>query len=141
MISCHYPYDEVSKVNISLQYYKPWELLPNDTNRIKTQMSDTEALIAREEREFRARHGSDSQILTASEKEKATEEEEKTGTVGEHRVEPSSLSSAAAVSDSTNEKPASVTSEPKAVEPVPASTDLDDENEELVVGDEDTVMY
>ena len=61
--------------------------------------------------------------------------------MGEHRVESSSLSSAAVLPESTNDAASPISSEQKAVEPVPASADLDDENGELVVGDEDTILY
>ena len=36
----------------SEQYYKPWELLPEESERIKIQIEDAEALVTREEEEF-----------------------------------------------------------------------------------------
>lgn len=47
------------------QYYKPWELLPEESERIKVQIEDAEALVAREEEEFyrlRAAEHDDTQI-------------------------------------------------------------------------------
>ena len=41
------------------QYYKPWELLPGDEDRIKSQVEEADRTIARENSQHEADHSSD----------------------------------------------------------------------------------
>jgi len=113
-------------------YYKPWELLPGDEDRIKTQIADVEAIIEWEVEAFKSRHPEhQEQDKPAPENTNGTSNE----TVGEHNVEPSSVSN---VVDSTNKPPPAQTHNVKAT----TEREAQDENGEVVVeAEEDTVIY
>lgn len=106
-------------------------MLPQDEERIKTQIAEAEALIEREVDEFYARHPKEADQDTA--KEEKTESTSK-ATVGEPRAESPSVSNV----DTTNppaQEPQSgkITAENQAVE---------EHNGEVVVeNEEDTVIY
>ena len=41
----------------TFQYYRPWDLLPDEEDRIEQQIADTQASTDREVEEFEARRG------------------------------------------------------------------------------------
>jgi len=112
-------------------YYKPWELLPGDEDRIKKQVAEAEALIEREVQEFKQRHN-----IKETPADKPSEE-----TVGEHQVESSSVPAvavAATVTDSTNPNAHAQLSQPSSH----MERDPSDENGEVLVeAEEDMVIY
>lgn len=114
-------------------YYKPWELLPRDEERIKSQIAEAEALINQEEKEFKARHSTltDSPISKDNEKQKKannTSDE----MVGELLAEPPSATTKEL--DTTNKQA------PESGETAKVSLEL--HNGEVVVeNEEDTVIY
>jgi hypothetical protein len=121
----------------SKQYYKPWELLPGDAERIQQQVADTEALIDREIQEFNRRHKTD---LQPEERPREKVKDSAAETEGEHHAESSSVPPVAE-SDSTNPLPP-VQAPESGPAPVVAERDPLEENGEVVVeGDEDTVIY
>lgn len=128
----------------SLQYYKPWELLPGDAERIKEQIADTEALIEREILEFNRRHMTELQPEGRPREEEAKNEAAETE--GEHHAESSPVPRVAE-SDTTNPLLPTVQAQAPAPEraqegQVLAERDPLEENGEVVVeGDEDTVIY
>jgi len=107
-------------------YYKPWELLPRDEERIKTQIAEAEAIIEREVDEFYRQHPKESGTESRQEPGENTNGTSKE-TVGEPRFESPSVSSA--LVDTTN---------PSAHEKL----SLEEHNGEVVVeAEEDTVIY
>jgi len=110
-------------------YYKPWQLLPSDEERIKLQIEETEALIDREVAEFKAQHSKQQQ-------EPSLENTNVTEAAGES-VE-SSAPLVSNVAESTN------VPSPKVSQPSynTADKDISDEiGEVVVVNEEDTVIY
>ncbi|TVY93289.1 hypothetical protein LAWI1_G000684 [Lachnellula willkommii] len=112
-------------------YYKPWELLPREEERIKEQIAEAEALIAREVDEFYARYPK-AHVEESSAKEKANITSKET--VGEPRTESPSVSKAV---DTTNDTPVTqsdqVTAEKQSME--------EHIGEVVVENEEDTVIY
>lgn len=122
----------------SPQYYKPWELLPREEERIKTQIAESEAIVEREVEEFYRQHPKG----TAEEsRQTPVAEGENTNstsieTVGEPRLESPSVSNAPV--DTTN-SPAQATQSDKVTDEKPS---LEEHNGEVVVeAEEDTVIY
>ena len=125
-----------------LQYYKPWDLLPEDDARIKAQIAEAEATIARENMEY----GVDSpKLVDVSLQPTDTTmddvESEKPETVGqltndEELIESSSFSNTNAQPVIENEKTVdtSATSER-------SKDHVDDGGDVVVEGEEDTVIY
>lgn len=123
------------------QYYKPWELLPGDAERIKEQITDTEALIEREIQEFNKRHKT--QLLPEERPREEEAKDEAAETEGEHHAESSPVPPVAE-SDSTNPLPPVQAQAPQSGSDVHVLAERDplEENGEVVVeGDEDTVIY
>jgi len=115
-------------------YYKPWEMLPDEAERIKQQVADTEAQIEQEVEEFKQLHKSNSQQEQSSE---TLKEQTKEKATGEHQVESSSVPTVDAVTDSTNLQNSVQKSHSSLHERGPS-----DENEEIVVEtEEDTVIF
>ncbi|MCJ1417485.1 hypothetical protein MMC32_003829 [Xylographa parallela] len=123
-------------------YYKPWDLLPEDDARIKAQIAEAEATIARENMEY----GVDSpKLVDVSLQPMDTTmddvESEKPETVGqltndEELIESSSFSNTNAQPVIENEKTVdtSATSER-------SKDHVDDGGDVVVEGEEDTVIY
>ncbi|KAH7419561.1 pinin/SDK/memA/ protein conserved region-domain-containing protein [Cadophora sp. MPI-SDFR-AT-0126] len=111
-------------------YYKPWELLPRDEERIKTQIKEAEATIERETSQFDLRHPNRPGRKEKEERSNSTSKE----TVGEPQAESPSVSK---VDDTTNSPVQIHQSEQKAEKQA-----QEEHNGEVVVeNDEDTVIY
>ncbi|KAF4633851.1 hypothetical protein G7Y89_g4260 [Cudoniella acicularis] len=107
------------------EYYKPWELLPRDEDRIKTQIAEAEAVIKQDLEDFNRLHPERASQTSTEEKANITSAE----TVGEPQTESPSVSK---VADTTNDTP--VTQSEKQA--------LEEHNGEVVVeNEEDTVIY
>ena len=138
-----------------MQYYKPWELLPRDEERIKQQIVDAEALVKREVELLDARsHKLPREDANASPEEEPKDDskeginDESSGEVrqkesndgsreqvGEPHTEPASMSNNIGTTNSPVQTPSSdqVTDEKHSQE---------EHNGEVVVeNEEDTVIY
>ncbi|TVY81705.1 hypothetical protein LSUE1_G002302 [Lachnellula suecica] len=114
-------------------YYKPWELRPEEEERIKEQIAEAEVVIEREVEKFDARHPKPrEEESTSKEKANITFKE----MVGEPRTESPSVSNAV---DTTNDTAAQVTQSDQALA---EKQSLEEHNGEVVVeNEEDTVIY
>lgn len=111
-------------------YYKPWEILPSEADRIKEQIAEAEAFIEREVTEFEKRYP---KIDAISERENTNTSKE---TVGEPQAEPTSVSN---VSIDTTNPPVQ---EPRSERVTTERTTPEENNGEVVVeAEEDTVIY
>ncbi|KAH8801504.1 pinin/SDK/memA/ protein conserved region-domain-containing protein [Xylogone sp. PMI_703] len=111
-------------------YYKPWELQPEEEDRIKTQIAEAEAIIEREVEEFNLKHPKDD----------ATAEGETNGRSKEPVGEPHKESPSVPIAvDTTNPKPSQeVPSQPSKTE----KESVEENNGEVVEeAEEDTVIY
>ncbi|KAL3419161.1 nuclear protein [Phlyctema vagabunda] len=112
-------------------YYKPWELLPGDEERINSQIADAKAIAEREVADFRARHPPPATTTGEADDTATITNSTSKETVGEPLAE---TPSAPDVKDTTNIQ-------------APASAEADKElsdihNGEVVVeAEEDTVIY
>jgi ABC-type Zn uptake system ZnuABC Zn-binding protein ZnuA len=115
-----------------VQYYKPWELRPEDEERIKSQITAAEAQVRQEEEDFASRYPyipRKKSFVTDSTNFASIE------TVGKPRTESPSVSKA---EDTTNDTPVQVTQEQETSE----KQSLEEQNGEVVVeNEEDTVIY
>ncbi|KAG4411563.1 hypothetical protein IFR04_015302 [Cadophora malorum] len=112
-------------------YYKPWELLPRDEERIKSQIREAEATIERETSQFDLRHPNRPGRTEKEERSNSTSKE----TVGEPQAESPSVSK---VADTTNSHVQIPQSEQNETE----KQAQEEHNGEVVVeNDEDTVIY
>lgn len=122
---CIFPF-RILPVLTNSQYYKPWELLPRDEDRIKTQIAEAEAIIEREVNEFYRQHPKEPESESTQESGGNTNGTSKE-TVGEPRFESPSVSSDFV--DTTNPS-------------VHEKQSLEEHNGEVVVeAEEDTVIY
>ncbi len=121
------------------QLYKPWELLPQDEERIKRQITDAEATIGREIQEFNALYPKEPSQEKASEEEKEGKVESTSKeTVGEPRAESPSVPVSIPVVNTTN-LPAQA---PQSEHGTAEKESLEEHNGEVVVeNEEDTVIY
>jgi cell division septation protein DedD len=125
-------------------YYKPWELLPEHEESIKAQISEAEALIAREVQEFNNRYPKESpnqeKKAPVGETIESTSDKE---TVGEPRTESPSVpvsTTTSAVTDTTN--PTTQAPPQTAGKGKEKEKDMEEHNGEVVVeNEEDTVIY
>lgn len=132
-----------------MQYYKPWELLPGDEDKIKSQVQEAEEKIEREAAEWDAENAAknDEPPPTANEHSPGPKEENVGDMVGSavHEEQPSSPKP----SEDTNMNvvvaaiAATATSDAqsKTNEPPEAAKDQGDDGGEVVEGEEDTVIY
>merc|ERR1712225_196839 len=112
-------------------YYKPWELLPRDEERIKSQIREAEATIERETSQFDLRHPNRPGRTEKEERSNSTSKE----TVGEPQAESPSVSK---VADTTN-SPVQI---PQSEQNETEKQAQEEHNGEVVVeNDEDTVIY
>jgi hypothetical protein len=110
-----------------IQYYKPWELRPEDEDRIKTQIAVTEDIIERELAAYEGRKPKERKPIEAETTNNKSKE-----TLGEPQTE----SPSAANVDTTNDL--------QEAEPVSdkKSNVQEEHNGEVVVeNEEDTVIY
>ena len=115
-----------------LKYYKPWELLPQDEERIKSQIAAAEEQVRQEEDDFADRYPQHPRKKSSVAEKTNLESVE---TVGEPRVESPSISKA---DDTTNDTPVQVMPEQETSE----KHSLEEQNGEVVVeNEEDTVIY
>jgi hypothetical protein len=114
-----------------LKYYKPWELLPREEERIKSQITAAETQVRQEEEDFANRYPQyPRKKSSVIDKTNVTSIE----TVGEPHIESPSVSKA----DTTNNTPAQATQEQETSE----KQSLEEQNGEVVVeNEEDTVIY
>jgi hypothetical protein len=115
-----------------LQYYKPWELLPQEEELIKSQITAAEAQVRQEEEDFANRypHIPRKKSSVIDNTNVASIE-----TVGKPRTESPSVSK---VEDTTNDTPVQVPQEQETSE----KQSLEEQNGEVVVeNEEDTVIY
>ncbi|KAH9204333.1 pinin/SDK/memA/ protein conserved region-domain-containing protein [Leptodontidium sp. 2 PMI_412] len=112
-------------------YYKPWELLPRDEERIKTQIKEAEAIIERETSQFDSRYPNRPGKKEKEERSNSTSKE----TVGEPQAESPSVSK---VDDTTN-SPVQI---PQSEQHKAEKQAQEEHNGEVVVENaEDTVIY
>lgn len=117
-----------------LQYYKPWEPLPEEEIRIKRQISEIEALIKRELEEFNNSHPEESSKEAPIPEEKIDSSSKET--VGEPHIEPPPISNADVDPPNPPTKP------PQPDQSATGEHSLEEHNGEVVVeADEDTVIY
>ena len=133
LVRCYPPICDIFEAD-GFQYYKPWELVPEEESRIKGQISDVEFLIERELAEF------DKLYPEEPNKEAPVPEEEintsSKETVGEPRAE--SPPNPNTDIDPTNPPAQDPPSDQTAVR----KHSLGEHNGEVVVeADEDTVIY
>ncbi len=131
------------------QFYKPWDLLPSEEERIKSQVEEAQATIDRELKDFADRMGPDEETATQDQPRQSPDKEEHSGdgtedasknpdTVGSHTND---TATAPLKSDSANSHsvPASETVHTQSE---PAKGNDDDHGGEVMVEDkEDTVIY
>ncbi|KAL8795311.1 MAG: hypothetical protein Q9195_002181 [Heterodermia aff. obscurata] len=126
-------------------YYKPWEHLPGDEDRIKAQVEEAEQLIARENSQY--------EIDNAPDHQRDRESESK----DQNELDKSASNPSETVGPSTNEEKGvnSPTDRGKANTDVPMELETDvktntqpetakeqgDDGGEMVEGEEDTVIY
>lgn len=133
--------------NLIAQYYKPWEQLPGDDAKIKSQVMEAERMVEHELAQFEgANAGSDhenelpldtNQALLSRANDVAGSSE----TVGLANVLPES-STSTAIGDTNPEIPSIPDVPARAVEPPDALKDHGDNGGEIVLeGEEDTVIY
>ena len=133
------------------QYYKPWELLPGDEEKIKAQVSEAEETIDRESTQWDEDHPSaDPELAPPDRAEEQPESKEphddndQKDTVGSTDADQEHPSAPPVNAEDTNMEDAAITNgERKHTEPPPeeASKDHGDDGGEVVVGEEDTVIY
>ncbi len=118
------------------QYYKPWELLPQDDDRIKRQIADAEAAIEREVQEFNALYPKEPGPEKTSEEEQVENTSQET--VGEPPAQSPSVPVSIPVVDPTN-LPVQA---PQPEHGTAEQESLEEHNGEVVVeNEEDTVIY
>lgn len=115
----------------SFQYYKPWELLPEEEDRIKSQITEVEALIQRELDEFDKLYPAERSQDAPADREKANCSPKET--VGEPRTESPPISNVQR--DTTN--PHVQSDQMAAVKHSPEEHNGD----VMVEAEEDTVIY
>ncbi|RDL34443.1 uncharacterized protein BP5553_07571 [Venustampulla echinocandica] len=114
-------------------YFKPWELLPEEEDRIKTQIAEVETLIKREVEESNQENPHDSKQESYANEETNIASKE---TVGEPGSEYPSVSKPVGA---TNDTPVQVT---QFGQVSPKKHALEEHNGEVVVeNEEDTVIY
>ncbi len=129
----------------NLQYYKPWELLPSEEDKIKIQITQAEQDVERETEQFdigNPQDGADAAKGTSNESQR----------VEEGKPQPDPLQTVGPATDKaanpdseelsiTNEDDPAESDIRKTVEPPDAPKDHNDDGGEVVEGDEDTVIY
>lgn len=125
-----------------MQYYKPWELLPDQEATIKSQIEEAEAIVEREDpnRADRDSLAQDPGGTTNATDEDGSAELKASETVGSEAnpAEPSD----APLEKSTNPEVLSSEAPPEPVQVSNGGKDAGDDNGEVVVeADEDTVIY
>ena len=137
---------------MSAQYYKPWELLPSEEERIKAQVEETEAIIEKEREQWEAENPADEQQVPPDSDSKTEPPETKettngqTDTVGDTTNNEEGEPPGPKVEGDTNMNGTASpgderkTTEPAEAEPTEAAKDHDDGGE-VVEGEEDTVIY
>ena len=119
---------------IKCQFYKPWELLPEEEERIKQQLIDTKSRIDNEVADFNTRHPQ-----AVSEEEKTNGASTTKEPVGEPHAETAPLISIvpSTAVDTTN-SPVTIPTQAQSDQ----VTAQEEHNGEIVVeNDEDTVIY
>ncbi|KAI9824500.1 MAG: hypothetical protein M1819_000855 [Sarea resinae] len=126
-------------------YYKPWELLPGDEDRIKSQIAEAEATVDREVADFNERRRQEQPPNSEKTNGAATDDDgkpaETSETVGSgtNQAEESTLSDANATNDNT---PLPTETLPTADPPHEAAKESGDDGGEVVLeAEEDTVIY
>ena len=132
------------------QYYKPWELLPGDEEKIKAQVEEAEQTIDRESNQWDEDHPSADPARSPPEKAKEQPESEvthddgqKDNTVGSVDADQEASTALPVNSEDTNmEDAADTNGERRHTEsPEDAAKDHGDDGGEVLVGEEDTVIY
>ncbi|KAI9733764.1 MAG: hypothetical protein M1818_007178 [Claussenomyces sp. TS43310] len=119
-------------------YYKPWEMLPRETERIKAQIADAEAQIDREVQVFKKRYYTEiSEEQQSGETDVSAER-----TAGEHQVEFTSVPAVDTAATNSTNPLVPVEALPSVSTTVPSERDpVDDTGEVVEEADEDTVIY
>ena len=136
------PYSIHSRGLINFQYYKPWELLPKEEERVKSQIEQAEQDVERETEEFDNDNPSRGAGVLYEERSQAEErnQTDPSKTVGFNTNQ---------VAKRGSEDPI-ITDSDAPVEPMEieqtgataeSSKDHHDDGGEVVEGDEDTVIY
>lgn len=126
-------------------YYKPWELLPGDDTRIKSQVMEAERMVEHELAQFEAANpGSDDDLSPDTNQNPLNGADDAAGsseTVGLANVLPEP-STSTAICDTNPDSPSTPDVPARTVEPPDVSKDHGDNGGEIVLeGEEDTVIY
>lgn len=136
---------QISQANIGAQYYKPWEFMPGDEERIQKQIEEAEKTVDREAAEFEVENPGirDDPATNAHDNtvEKPDDAAASSPTVG--LANALKESSTCTTNGDTNPKINPTSDLPaKAIEPPDVCKDHgNDAGEILVEGEEDTVIY
>ena len=130
------------------QYYKPWDLLPRQEQKIKQQIADIEETISKEIPNINPNRGTEVPDA-ANPEENGKSGEEETNTVGTNSQDQTDTATSAKADVDTNaNEAATATATTEAASDVAAAEhevgeDRMDENEndEVVEGGEDAVIY
>lgn len=135
---------------MDLQYYKPWELLPSEDVRIKSQIEAAEDTIQRATAQFdsettEATTGSQPVATAPSAESKLDPEQGTEGameTVGSESNIPQEADSLGKGGDTDKQAdPSPSEPEPASTEQQDSSKDHEDDGGEMVEADEDMVIY
>lgn len=126
------------------QYYKPWEFLPGDEEKVKAQVQEAEEIIEKETTQWDEGHPATDPEPPPDRKTEPPETKEathiETDTVGS--ATNGEKSSTPVIAEDTNVNgTATSNDERKTAEPPEASKDQADDAGEVVEGEEDTVIY
>lgn len=135
-----------------MQYYKPWQLRPEDEDLIRHQIEEAEATISRERAEFEARRPPQEESESKEETEirAGNQQEAPQPDVDVQEPKDTTEESSDKASAETNQGQNIEAAVPETVNDVPASVNhtgsddhraADDDGGEVVEDNEDTVIY
>ena len=128
-----------------MQFYRPWELLPDEEDRIKKQVAETEEIIKNEKQQLALDSVSNSAERNNLDVGYSAHETQNTDQDDDHELKgkETNLNSSqdrAVNGLNTNSSPTS-DSVAKSLEPPEKAKDSHDDGGEVVEGAEDTVIY
>ena len=128
------------------QYYKPWELLPDEEEKIQAQKREAEEIVDKETTQWDEDHAAadpehPSEMEDKQPKPNDISKDEK-DKVGSDSMTNGEASSAPANSENTNMDDVTMSDlEPKHTDTPEVSKDHGDDGGEELIGEEDTVIY
>lgn len=137
-----------------MQYYKPWQLRPEDEDLIRRQIEEAEATISRERAEFEARHPPQEETESKEEKDTQAGNQQETplpdADVQEPKDTTQEIPDKGNAETSQDQNIEAALPETAPVNDVPVSVNqndsddhraADDDGGEVVEDNEDTVIY